>query len=172
MPPPPPRPEPELQVPGGAHEVTTLNRLLLEPEPFQGLAVSAGVVEYARLMADHGRAAIEQLMGSLDRALNSLCREQDFFCRSAEDEFTLLFVRENGPAAQRRMTQVAERLWDVQLRCLGNISVFFSWGAAEAALEPLAGTLAQAREQMLQNRRTRRGAVTLGPRTRRRAIIA
>lgn len=170
MPPPPPRPDAELAVPGGLQEASVLGRLLAQPEPFHGLVVSVSLFEYGRLVSEQGRATIDALLESVERSLLSLIRESDFMCRSAEDELILLFPRETGPSAQRRLTQISERLWDFQLRSLGTMSVFFSWGASEAERAPLTGLVHQAREQMLETRRTRRGAINLAPKTGRRTV--
>lgn len=148
--------EPGLVVPGGYHEPQALARLMQEEPPFSGLAMVVSLVDYVRLMADQGKPAMEQLMGSVSRLVVSMTREQDFACRISEDEFVLLFVREGGAAAKRRVQMVSERLWDYQLRSLGSVSIIFSWGVAESAGEPLAQVVERAREQMMETRRNRR----------------
>ena len=146
----------ELVIPGGFHEAPVLARLLEEETPFNGLALVVSVVDYIRLMADQGKPAAEQLMGSISRLVLSLAREQDFACRIAEDEFVLLFGHETGAAAKRRIQLVSERLWDFQLRSLGTVSVIFSWGVSESTNEPVVHAVGCAREQMLESRRNRR----------------
>lgn len=146
----------ELVVPGGFHEAPVLARLLEDEAPFCGLAIVISVVDYVRLIADQGKPATEQLMGSVSRLVLSLAREQDFACRMADDEFVLIFGRETGLAAQRRVQLVSERLWDFQLRSLSTASVIFSWGASESSIEPLIHAVEHAREQMLDGRRNRR----------------
>lgn len=71
-----------------------LARLLEEETPFVGLALVISVVDYVVLLADQGKPAVEQLMGSVTRLVMSLAREQDFACRIAEDEFVLRFAQE------------------------------------------------------------------------------
>ena len=151
-----PREAGELVVPGGYHEPQALARLLEEDAPFRGLAMVVSLVDYVRLLADQGKPAMEQLMGSVSRLVVSMTREQDFACRIGEDEFVLLFVKESGAGAKRRIQAVSERLWDFQLRSLGAVSVILSWGAAEAEGEPLAHAVERAREQMIETRRSRR----------------
>jgi len=146
----------ELVIPGGFHEAPVLARLLEEETPFVGLALVISVVDYVVLLADQGKPAVEQLMGSVTRLVMSLAREQDFACRIAEDEFVLLFTQETGAAAKRRIQSVSERLWDFQLRSLGSVSVIFSWGASESTREPVVHAVEFAREQMLESRRNRR----------------
>jgi GGDEF domain-containing protein len=170
MPPPPPRPDALLSIPGGLQDATVLGRLVAQPEPFHGLVVSVSLFEFAKLVSEQGRATIDALVESVERSLLSLIRESDLLSRTAEDEFVFLFPRELGPSAQRRLTQISERLWDFQLRSLGTMSVFFSWGAAEAEREQLGALMHQAREQMLETRRTRRGAINLAPKPHRRTV--
>lgn len=146
----------ELVLPSGFQEASTLARLLEEEAPFNGLAIVISVVDYVRLMADQGKPAAEQLMGSVCRLVISLAREQDFACRISEDEFVLIFSHETGAAAKRRIQLVSERLWDFQLRSLGSVSVIFSWGASESLSEPVVHAVEHAREQMLESRRNRR----------------
>jgi hypothetical protein len=157
----------DLVVPGGYHEPHALARLMEEPGSFRGLAMVVSLVDYVRLLADQGKPAMEQLMGSVSRQVVSMTREQDFACRIGEDEFVLLFVKESGAAAKRRIQLVAERLWDFQLRSLGPMSVLFSWGASESSGEPLAQVVERAREQMIETRRNRRALGTGAGRFRR-----
>ena len=159
----------DLIVPGGYHEAPALARLLEEDAPFNGLAIVISVLDYVRLMADQGKPAAEQLMGAISRLVMSLAREQDFACRIAEDEFVLLFARETGAAAKRRIQLVSERLWDFQLRSLGSVSVIFSWGAAESTKDAVVHAVEYAREQMLESRRNRRALASGVGRFRRRA---
>lgn len=146
----------ELAVPGGYHEPQALARLMEEEAPFRGLAMVVSLVDYVKLLADQGKPAMEQLMGSVSRLVVSMTREQDFACRISEDEFVLLFVNESGASANRMIQMVSERLWDFQLRSLGAMSLMFTWGAAEAMNEPLTQVLECAREQMIETRRGRR----------------
>ncbi len=146
----------ELVVPGGYHEPQALARLMEEHTPYRGLAMVVSLVDYVRLLADQGKPAMEQWMGSISRLVVSMTREQDFACRIAEDEFVLLFVKETGAAAKRRIQLVSERLWDFQLRSLGSVSLIFSWGAAESVDQSLAQAVERAREQMLETRQKRR----------------
>jgi GGDEF domain-containing protein len=158
----------ELALPSGFQEASTLARLLEDEAPFNGLALVISVVDYVRLMADQGKPAVEQLMGSVCRLVVSLAREQDFACRISEDEFVLLFGHETGAGAKRRIQLVSERLWDFQLRSLGSVSVIFSWGASESAGEPVVHAVEHAREQMLESRRNRRALASGVGRFRRR----
>ncbi|QOY85005.1 GGDEF domain-containing protein [Paludibaculum fermentans] len=160
---------PTLVLPGGFHEPTALARLLEDEAPFSGLVIAVSVVDYVRLMADQGKPAIEQIMASVTRLVMSLTREQDFACRIAEDEFILIFGRESGASAKRRIQLVSERLWDYQLRSLGSVSIIFSWGASESQLQPIVHAVENAREQMLETRRNRRNLTGVSRRFGRQA---
>jgi len=161
----------ELEVPGGFHEPEVLARLLTEEAPFNGLAIAISPADYVRLLADLGKQAMEQLMGTISRMVVAMTREHDFACRIAEDEFILLFVGETGGAAKRRTQLVSERLWDFQLRSLGSTSVIFSWGAMESTNQTLAQAIEGARERMLETRRSRRVSGVGGNRFRNRLAI-
>jgi GGDEF domain-containing protein len=159
----------ELSIPGGFHEATSLARLMEDERPFHGLVLAISVVDHVRLLADQGKPATEQLMASVTRLVVSMAREQDFVCRIGEDEFILIFSRETGAAAKRRIQLVSERLWDFQLRSLGSVSVIFSWGATESQAQPLMQAVENAREQMIDTRRNRRAYNTGANRFNRRA---
>ena len=84
--------------------------------------------------------------------------ENDFAVRATEDSFVLVFKNESGAAAQRRINQVSERLWDFQLRSLGVSSILFSWGAVEVKDEALKNAISAATERLEQSRRNRKGS--------------
>ena len=68
----------------------------------------------------------------------------------------LVFAGESGSVAQRRLNGLSERLWDFQLRSLGNFSVMFSWGATEANAETFEDAVEAASERMRETRHNRR----------------
>jgi GGDEF domain-containing protein len=162
--------EPELAIPHGSQQASLLAELLEAPEYFTGLALSVGVVEYAKLVSEHGKPVLEQVLIALERTLQSVVREQDMICRVSDDEWILVCPREIAGAAKRRSTLLSEKLWDFQLRSLGGVSIFFSWGTGEGQSEKLSALVGQAHEDMQQTRHMRRGAINLAPRTRRRAV--
>jgi GGDEF domain-containing protein len=129
---------------------------MAEKAPFRGLVVSVAIAGYERLMATQNPAAIGQMLDSAAEALSVLARREDFFCHAGGGEFVLVFARENGAAAQRRVAQIAERLWDFQLRSLGSLTIHFNWGVAECDGETFAEGLDSAREQMRESE-VRRG---------------
>lgn len=162
--------EPELAIPNGLRPANVLAGLLEAPEFYSGLALSVGVIEFPKLVSEHGKPAVEQVLIALERTLLSVVRESDLVCRVSDDEWMLLCPRELAGAAKRRATLLSERLWDFQLRSLGGVSIFFSWGAGEGQNQRLSSVVAQAHEEMQQSRHMRRGAINLAPRSRRRAV--
>jgi len=141
----------ELLVPAGMHEKSDLTRLLQSNKPFTGLVVSIGVSE------NDGRAPrSEDTMRSTSIYISGLLREKDFGCRAADDEFLMICPGEQGADAQRRLSYLAERLWDFQLRGLGTFSILFSWGGIDVHAEPLSEAIASASERMHQTKRSRK----------------
>ncbi|GEM_PF-1891085 len=151
-------PEVENFTPRGIQQPAALARLLEEARPFHGLAVVLSLVDYPRLLSEQDQNSLEKLMASIERLAASMTRDQDFVCRIADDEFALIFADETGPAARIRVQKISESLWDFQLRSMGSVSIIFSWGAVESSGRGLAHCLEEARERMLETRRTRRSA--------------
>ncbi|MBY0503804.1 MAG: hypothetical protein K2X03_07835 [Bryobacteraceae bacterium] len=149
-----------LALPSGMNDRATLDFLKRDKSSFTGLIVSIGINDYARLQEASGRPAAEELAKSVQQLVKSLITApngSEFFgCRSADDEFVLVFAGESGSAAQRRLNGLSERLWDFQLRSLGNFSVMFSWGATEANGEVFEDAVEAASERMRETRQNRR----------------
>ena len=149
-----------LVLPKGFVDRATFDALAAQPLPFTGLVVSIGINEYETMSQAQGQAAVDKLVADVEKLagslISSLTGVEHFACRSANDEFVLAFANESGPAAQRRLSSLSERLWDFQLRSLGNYSVVFSWGATEAYGEPFAEAIASASERMRETRMNRR----------------
>jgi len=153
-------------IPAGMHEQFTLNRLVESNKPFTGLVISLS------LNQNDGRAPSKDIVLSVNHFVGSLLRNEDFACQTGDDEFLILCPGERGNDAQRRLTEVAERLWDFQLRGLGTFSILFSWGDAQAHDELLSEAIASASERMNQTRRTRKTVSLDSPSSRRKAIAA
>jgi GGDEF domain-containing protein len=149
-----------LALPAGMNDRATLDFLKRDKALFTGLIVSIGINDYARLQETSGRPAAEELAKSVSQLVKSLITApngSEFFgCRASDDEFILVFAGENGSVAQRRLNGLSERLWDFQLRSLGNFSVMFSWGATEANSEAFADSVEAASERMRETRHNRR----------------
>ncbi len=155
-----PAPAAPLALPSGMNDRATLDFLKRDTALFTGLVVSIGINDYARLQDTSGRPAAEELVKSVSQLVKSLITApngSEFFgCRASDDEFILVFADENGSVAQRRLNALSERLWDFQLRSLGNFSVMFSWGATEANGETFADAVEAASERMRETRQNRR----------------
>jgi hypothetical protein len=144
---PPSFPIAELLVPTSHFDAQGLQDLLAAKGVFQGLVVFIGVLANGEL-APLECPQFSRLLNSAARTVLSLRREVDFSCRSAENEFVLIYPHETGPAAQRIIARLKERLYDLQLRSLGAFSARFIWGAAESAADArLADLLGNARGQ-------------------------
>jgi hypothetical protein len=131
-------------IPSGFHEVHILRRLLNTNERISGLAVSIGVSAHGT-MPDGVRDLVRSLIGP-----------NDFACQSGDEEFLLLYPGERGASAHRRLSEIAQQLWNFQLGAMGTLSVVFSWGGVEVSGETVEEALASATERMQGTRRGRK----------------
>lgn len=144
---PPSFPIVELRVPAGHFEAQGLQDLLAAKGVFHGLVVFISVSANGEL-APLECPQFTRLLNSAARTVLALRREADFSCRSAENEFVLIYPGETGPTAQRIIARLKERLYDLQVRSLGAFSARFIWGATESASDArLADLLGNARGQ-------------------------
>jgi GGDEF domain-containing protein len=155
-----------LEVPAGSHPPSVLNQLLDHTAPLTGLVLSVGINEYMKLDEIHGHKAAEALLNSVDALMAEIAGPKGFCSRSSDDEFVLIFPGLCGAAAQQRLSEISEKLWDYQLETLGTFSVVFSWGASEAQRQPLAAVLNIASENMAETRGSRKAAADLGAKRR------
>jgi GGDEF domain-containing protein len=159
---------PELRLPPGYHDRSVLTTYLQSTDVLSGVVVAIGINDYSHHREKMGPVPMQELMQAVETMVSGLLREGvDFGCRSAEDEFILVFPNETGAEAQRRLTAISERLWNFQLRSLSNFSVLFSWGAVEVRGESLADSAASASERMYQTKRNRK---TISMDTQRRKL--
>ena len=128
-------------LPKGLQDGHVLAQLVKSRQPVTGLVVSIGIT---------GRVP-ENISG----LIRSLLGPNDFAARSSSEEFLLIYPYDRGAAAQRRLSLVAEQLWDFQLRSLGSLSVQFSWGGVEVLSESIEEAIASATERMQETRRSR-----------------
>jgi len=138
--------------PSGMIQPPVLEELLKSEESFTGLVVSIGIND-----SDSSMWHSQGLMQSVGSHLASLLTEKDFACRIAYDEFVLV-CREQGAQGQRRLNQIAERLWDYQLRGIGACSILFSWGGVQVQDQPFADAIASATERMRDTKRVGQSA--------------
>jgi hypothetical protein len=131
----------------GMVQKPAFEELLERNAPFTGLVVSIGIND-----SDSSMWHSQGLMPSVGNHLASLLTEKDVACRIAYDEFVLV-CREQGAPGQRRLNQIAERLWDYQLRGIGACSILFSWGGVQVQDQPFAEAVASATERMRDTQR-------------------
>jgi len=82
--------------------------------------------------------------------------ENDFGCRTTENEFIMICPGQQGAQAQRRLSQISEHLWEFQQRSHGTCSVLFSWGGVGEQEKPLSDSIAAAVHRMNQINRNRK----------------
>ncbi len=141
-------PENAREVPAGFHEGFVLSQLVQDRKPVSGLVVSIGV--------NAPRNEDGSLPEPVSSLIQSLIGPDDFACQSSAEEFLLICPNERGAAAQRRLSQIAQQLWDFQLRSLGTFSILFSWGGVEVSGESIDEAIANANERMQETRRGRK----------------
>ena len=117
---------------------------------FPGLALAIGVYR------NDGRTVSREVMQHVEQLVRGLMGDGDFACQCADNEFLLLAPGLEADEAQRRSSEISERLWDFQLRGTGNFSALFSTGDAQSTDEPLRDAIATARARLQQTRRARK----------------
>jgi len=132
----------------GFHDGQVLNQLVQSRQPVTGLVVSIGV--------NASRKPDRKMPESVLKLIQSLIGPNDFATQSGEDEFLLIYPRERGASAQRRLNQIAQQLWDFQLRSLGSFHILFSWGGVEVRSESIEEAIAAASERMQETKRGRK----------------
>lgn len=138
-------------LPGGYHDYSVLQRVASSGQRFTGLAIAIGMNPMDRMQ-----------VGLVTGYLRSLLEVRDFGCMTGSHEFLMVCNQVEGEIAQRRLSAVAEKLWDFQLRSMGSMPVQFSWGAKESHDESLNDVVAAAMDQMQETRRSRPATVS-GP---------
>jgi hypothetical protein len=138
----------ELALPAGFQDGFVLNKLVQSRQPVSGLVVSIGV--------NASRKSGGKMPESVSKLIQSLIGTHDFAAQSSEDEFLLIYPQERGASAQRRLSQIAQQLWDFQLRSLGSFQIVFSWGGVEVRSESIEEAIASASERMQETKRGRK----------------
>lgn len=75
----------------------------------------------------------------------------------------MIYPQERGASAQRRLSQIAQQLWDFQLRSLGTFQILFSWGGVEVRSESIEEAIASASERMQETKRGRKLLTMVSP---------
>jgi len=138
--------------PTGMCQPAALQPLLELGLPFTGLVVLVGI-EKTRMPRQEYAAKpfIEGLLGP-----------SDFACHNTDDEFLIICPGLRDAAAQRRLNEISDQLWNFQSRGQGSVSVLFGWGGIGAEDEPLSEAIASATERMQQTKRSSVHAGKLG----------
>jgi hypothetical protein len=89
-----------------------------------------------------------------------LIHADEFACQSSAEEFLLICPGEHGAAAQRRLSRIAQQLWDYQLRSLGTLPFLLSWGGVEVRNESIDEAIASAHDRMHETKRGRKPLTT------------
>lgn len=137
-------------IPKGMHDSEAFRRLIAANKPFSGLVFALGASR------TDGRAAGQDVIAAVYQFVRGLLRDGDFGCQTGSDEFLLLSPGINAAEARRRVSDIAERLWDYQLRGVGAFSLLFSWGDVLVSGEPLSEAVESACERMRETRRARK----------------
>lgn len=138
----------ETSLPAGFQDGFVLNNLVQNRQPVSGLVVSIGV--------NAARKSDGTFPESVHNLVQSLIGANDFAAQSGDDEFLLIYPEERGAPAQRRLSQIAQQLWDFQLRSLGTFQILFSWGGVEVRSESIEEAIASASERMQETKRGRK----------------
>jgi hypothetical protein len=143
-------------LPEGFQDGFVLTRLVERRQPISGLVVSIGVTAQEKEDQDKDVVAVEPVPAMVRTLVESLIGPGDFAAQSAKEEYLLIYPGVRGVAAQRKLSEVAQQLWDFQLRSMGQFSVQFSWGGVEVRSESIEEAIASATERMNETRRGRK----------------
>ncbi len=136
------------ELPAGVQDGFVLTRLVERRQPVSGLVVSIGVTAQQK-----DEAPVEDVPAAVRSLVESLLGPDDFAAQSGTEEYLLIYPGVRGSAAQRRLSEIAQQLWDFQLRSMGRLSVLFSWGGVEVRSESIEEAIASATERMNETRR-------------------
>jgi len=157
-PPEPAVPQPQFEViqriletgtPSGMIDQAKLQKLIDFDRPFTGVVISIGINEDGQDW--HSQAVLD----SVNSYIQGLLGPEDFGCQTDTQEYVIACPGHQGANAQRRFSQISERLWDYQLRGMSVHSISFSWGGVTVNEESLAEAIYAATERMRQSVRSR-----------------
>lgn len=144
-----PIPANEHLVPAGMFNQWPLEVLFQISKPFTGLVVLIDLVRTHR-RSSHDEGLLQLVTACVAGQLE----ENEFGCRTTDGEFVMICPGQQGAAAQRRLNQISESLWEFQQR--HGTSLLFSWGGAGAPEKPLSEAMAAAVNRMNQINRNRK----------------
>lgn len=138
-------------VPAGMFNQWPLDVLVHINKPFTGLVVLIDLVK-----TNHHSSHDEGMLQLVTACVAGLLGQNDFGCRTTEDEFVMVCPGTQGAEAQRRLNQISEQLWEFQQRGRGTFSLLFSWGGAGATEKTLSDAIDAAVQRMNQINRNRK----------------
>jgi hypothetical protein len=142
----------EFALPAGFQDGRVLSRLAESRQPVTGLVVSIG----ASFSQSDSQGRKPGTSANVHGMIQSLLGPHDFAAQSGHDEFLLIYPDGRGAEAQRKLSQIAEQLWEFQLRSLGPRAIQFSWGGVEVRGESIDEAIASATDRMQETRRGRK----------------
>jgi hypothetical protein len=142
-------------LPSGFQDGFVVAELIANKQLVNGLVMSIGI-SAPQISAGTLREPVHHL-------IQSLLGPNDFATQCGPNEFLIIFPGERGAAAQRRLSRVAQQLWEFQLHSLGTDAAMFSWGGLEIRNEPISEAIASAKERMQENRRGRKRQAAESP---------
>jgi hypothetical protein len=160
-----PIPANEYLVPAGMFNQWPLEALRNINKPFTGLVVLIDLVRTNR-RSSHEEGVLQMVTA----CVAGLLGENDFGCRTTEDEFVMVCPGLEGAGAQRRLNQVSQHLWEFQQRGRGTCSLLFSWGGVGARQKPLSEAVAAAVARMNRINRNRKSNSMESVRSQRKVV--
>jgi hypothetical protein len=137
-----PAPASAAALPAGFQDGFVLTRLVERRQPISGLVVSIGLAQEKDPNQESNTS--ETAPASVRTLIESMIGPGDFAAQSGKEEYLLIYPGVRGTAAQRKLSEVAQQLWDFQLRSMGQFSVQFSWGGVEVRSESIQEAIASA----------------------------
>jgi GGDEF domain-containing protein len=131
-------------VPAGMFNQWPLEVLLRIDKPFTGMVV---LIDLSTTKRHSSRD--EGVLQLVTACVASLLGENDFGCRTTEDEFVIVCPGPQGAEAQRRLARISEHLWEFQQRH-GTCALLFGWGGVGAPEKPLSDAVGAAVHRMNQ----------------------
>jgi diguanylate cyclase (GGDEF)-like protein len=137
-----------------------LARRVEQPAPFEGVVAVCDMDNFKDVNDRHGHLVGDEILRNIGNLLQASIRHQDEAFRWGGDEFVILFRNQRLEVAQKRMTEIEDRLRAFRVRGHGVLPIRFSWGTAEARDRVLRDTLDEADQKMYAMKRDRAGTDT------------
>jgi hypothetical protein len=142
----------ELLLPAGMQDIATYRRLLAMPNPMTGIVIAISINDFDRLGGAEGEASVSALLDSVEGLMDSMVRDGDFGVKVSADQWMFVYPIDDKGISQRRVSGLSEKLWDFQLRHLGQSNISFSWAAVNVRDERLSEAASAAMERMEASR--------------------